>query len=97
MDEIRPEKIDIIPWSEDPLEFIASALSPATVLRVEANEEEKRARVVVPNDKLSLAIGKAGMNVRLAAKLTGWKIDVKSEEKANAEDAAYIEEFTLGE
>ena len=97
LDEIRPEKVDIIPWSEDPLEFIASALSPATVLRVEANEEEKRARVVVPNDKLSLAIGKAGMNVRLAAKLTGWKIDVKSEEKANAEDAAYIEEFTLGE
>ena len=96
LDEIRPEKVDIIPWSEDPLEFIASALSPATVLRVEANEEEKRARVVVPNDKLSLAIGKAGMNVRLAAKLTGWKIDVKSEEKANAEDAAYIEEFTLG-
>lgn len=96
LNEIRPEKIDIIPWSEDPLEFIASALSPATVLRVEANETEKRARVVVPNDKLSLAIGKAGMNVRLAAKLTGWKIDVKSEEKANEEDAAFIEEFTLG-
>jgi N utilization substance protein A len=97
LNEIRPEKIDIIPWSEDPLEFIASALSPATVLRVEANEEEKRARVVVPNDKLSLAIGKAGMNVRLAAKLTGWKIDVKSEEKASEEDAAFVEEFTFGE
>jgi N utilization substance protein A len=96
LNEIRPEKIDIIPWSEDPLEFIASALSPATVLRVEANEEEKRARVVVPNDKLSLAIGKAGMNVRLAAKLTGWRIDVKSEEKASEEDAAFVEEFTFG-
>ncbi len=96
LDEIRPEKVDIIPWSEDPLEFIASAIAPATVLRVEANEEEKRVRVVVPNDKLSLAIGKAGMNVRLAAKLTGWKIDVKSEEKANEEDAAFVEEFTLG-
>jgi len=97
LNEIRPEKIDIIPWSEDPLEFIASSLSPATVLRVEANEEEKRARVVVPNDKLSLAIGKAGMNVRLAAKLTGWKIDVKSEEKASEEDAAFVEEFTFGD
>jgi N utilization substance protein A len=96
LNEIRPEKIDVIPWSEDPLEFIASALSPATVLRVEANEEEKHARVVVPNDKLSLAIGKGGMNVRLAAKLTGWKIDVKSEEKASAEDAAFIEEFDIG-
>jgi N utilization substance protein A len=97
LNEIRPEKIDIIPWSEDPLEFIVSSLSPATVLRVEANEEEKRARVIVPNDKLSLAIGKAGMNVRLAAKLTGWKIDVKSEETASKEDAAYVEEFTFGE
>jgi N utilization substance protein A len=97
LNEIKPEKIDIIPWSEDPLEFIASSLSPAPVLRVEANEEEKRVRVVVPNDKLSLAIGKAGMNVRLAAKLTGWKIDVKSEEKANEEDAAFVEEFTFGE
>jgi N utilization substance protein A len=94
--EITNEKIDIIPWSEDPLEFIASALSPATVLRVEANEAEKTARVIVPNDKLSLAIGKSGMNVRLAARLTGWKIDVKSEEAALKEDINYSEEFTLG-
>ena len=94
--EIANEKIDLIPWSDDPLEFIASSLSPATVLRVEANESEKTARVIVPNDKLSLAIGKSGMNVRLAAKLTGWKIDVKSEEKAAAEDAAYVEEFEFG-
>ena len=94
--EITNEKIDLIPWSDDPLEFIASSLSPSPVLRVEANEMDKVARVIVPNDKLSLAIGKSGMNVRLAAKLTGWRIDVKSEEKAAAEDAAYVEEFTLG-
>ncbi|MDR0383788.1 MAG: transcription termination factor NusA [Christensenellaceae bacterium] len=97
LSEIRPEKIDIIPWSEDPLEFIASALAPANVLRVEANEETRHARVVVPNDKLSLAIGKSGMNVRLAAKLTGWRIDVKSEEGAIEEDAKFIEEFDIGE
>jgi len=94
--EIGPEKIDLIPWSEDPLEFIAAALSPSPVLRVEAVEGEQRARVVVPNDKLSLAIGKGGMNVRLAAKLTGWKIDVKSEDKANKDDTSFSEEFTLG-
>ena len=94
--EIQNEKIDLIPWSEDPLEFIAAAIAPAPVLRVEANEAEKVARVIVPNDKLSLAIGKQGMNVRLAAKLTGWRIDIKSEERAAEEDAAYVEEFTLG-
>ena len=94
--EIQNEKIDLIPWSEDPLEFIASSLSPAPVLRVEANEDTKTARVIVPNDKLSLAIGKSGMNVRLAAKLTGWRIDVKSEERAAEEDAQYTEEFTMG-
>lgn len=94
--EIVNEKIDIIPWSDDPLEFIASALAPATVIRVEANEMDKQARVIVPNDKLSLAIGKGGMNVRLAARLTGWKIDVKSEETAIREDANYSEEFDMG-
>ena len=94
--EVLPEKIDLIPWSEDPLEFIAAALSPSPVIRVEANEAEMRARVIVPNDKLSLAIGKSGMNVRLAAKLTGWKIDVKSEEKAAEEDAGNVESFDIG-
>ncbi|MCL2846922.1 MAG: transcription termination factor NusA [Firmicutes bacterium] len=94
--EIGPEKIDLIPWSDDPLEFIAASLSPSPVLRVEANEAEQRARVIVPNDKLSLAIGRSGLNVRLAAKLTGWKIDVKSEEKAAQEDADNMESFTLG-
>ena len=85
--ELGGEKIDLIPWSDEPLEFIAAALSPSPVLRVDAIEGEQRARVVVPNDKLSLAIGRGGMNVRLAAKLTGWKIDVLSEEKAAAEEA----------
>ena len=80
--ELGGEKIDLIPWSDEPLEFIAAALSPSPVIRVDAVEGEQRARVIVPNDKLSLAIGKGGMNVRLAAKLTGWKIDVLSEEKA---------------
>ena len=76
------EKIDIILWSEDPLEYIAKALSPAKVLQVTALEGEKVAHVVVPDDKLSLAIGKEGQNARLSARLTGWKIDVKSESKA---------------
>jgi N utilization substance protein A len=93
--EIQNEKIDIVPWSEDPLEFIASAISPAPVIRVEANGDNA-ARVIVPDAKLSLAIGKSGMNVRLAAKLTGWRIDIKSESDAAREDAAFTEELTLG-
>ena len=76
--EIGGEKIDIIPWSSDILDYIARALSPAKVLIVQADEESKEAKVVVPDEKLSLAIGKEGQNARLAAKLTGWKIDVKS-------------------
>ncbi|MCL2569730.1 MAG: transcription termination factor NusA [Firmicutes bacterium] len=96
MQEIGPEKVDLISWSADPLEFIAAALSPSPVLRVEAKEGEQRARVIVPNDKLSLAIGRSGLNVRLAAKLTGWKIDVLSEEKAAEQDAMNTEDFVLG-
>ena len=84
IEQLGGEKIDIIPWSEDPLEFIAKALAPAKVLRVTAIDE-KSARVVVPDDKLSLAIGRDGQNARLAARLTGWKIDVKSESKAMEE------------
>ena len=80
IENLGGEKIDIIPWSENPLEFIAKALAPAKVLRVTATGE-KSARVIVPDDKLSLAIGKDGQNARLAARLTGWKIDVKSESK----------------
>ena len=85
VNELHGEKIDIILWSEDPLEFIAKALSPAKVLMVTALEGEKIAKVVVPDDKLSLAIGKDGQNARLAARLTGWKVDVKSESKARVE------------
>lgn len=77
--ELKGERIDIIPYSEDPSIFIAKALTPATVLKVGINESEKIALVVVENDQLSLAIGKKGQNVRLASKLTGWNIDVISE------------------
>ncbi len=77
--ELGGEKIDIIPWSADPLEFIAKALSPAKVLKVTAKEGENTALAIVPDDKLSLAIGRDGQNARLAVKLTNWKIDVKSE------------------
>lgn len=84
--EINGEKIDLIQYSDDPLEFIASALSPAKVLSVETNESLHSSRVIVPDDKLSLAIGKNGLNVRLAARLTGWKIEVKPESSvANVE------------
>lgn len=79
VNELGGEKIDIIKWSEDPAEFISNSLSPSKVERVEVNEEEKSALVVVPDYQLSLAIGKEGQNARLAAKLTGWKIDIKSE------------------
>ena len=79
VDELRGEKIDIIKWSEDPAEYIATSLSPAKVLKVDVNESDKSAKVVVPDYQLSLAIGKEGQNARLAAKLTGWKIDIKSE------------------
>lgn len=86
--ELNGEKIDIIPWSEDPAEFIAAALRPSKVLAVEIsdNEDEKSAKVVVPDTQLSLAIGKEGQNVRLAARLTGWKIDIKSESQARLTD-----------
>lgn len=81
--ELKGEKIDIIPWSENPLEFIAKALSPAKVISVTQIGEDKTAMAVVPDDKLSLAIGKDGQNARLAVRLTGWKIDVKCESVAN--------------
>ncbi|NQV88173.1 MAG: transcription termination/antitermination protein NusA [Parcubacteria group bacterium] len=78
MSELGGEKIDIIEWSEDPKRFIEDALSPAKVLKVELNEEEKQAHIEVSDDQQSLAIGKGGQNVRLAAKLTGWRIDIQS-------------------
>lgn len=79
INELHGEKIDVIEWNEDPSIFIATALLPARVLAVDINEEEKSAQVIVEDDQLSIAIGKAGQNARLAAKLTGWKIDIKSE------------------
>jgi transcription termination/antitermination protein NusA len=79
VDELKDEKIDIIKWSSDPAEYIASSLSPAKVFKVDVFENEKSARVIVPDFQLSLAIGKEGQNARLAAKLTGWKIDIKSQ------------------
>lgn len=79
VDELRGEKIDIIEWNSDPAIFVASALSPAKVINVKANKDENTATAIVSDSQLSLAIGKEGQNVRLAAKLTGWKIDIKSE------------------
>jgi len=85
VDELGSEKIDIVKWNEDSAKYIANALSPAKVVSVAVNEEEKVSRVVVPDYQLSLAIGKEGQNARLAAKLTGWKIDIKSESQAAEE------------
>lgn len=82
VDELRGEKIDIINWSDDPAVLIENALSPAKVVSVSVNEEEKSAGVVVPDYQLSLAIGKEGQNARLAARLTGYKIDIKSQSQA---------------
>jgi len=90
VNELRGEKIDIIQWSEDPKEYIAAALSPSKVLEVSVNEEDKSTKVVVPDYQLSLAIGKEGQNARLAAKLTGWRIDIKSE--SQAKKIGFIEE-----
>ncbi len=86
VNELKNEKIDIIKWSKDPKEFIANSLSPAKVLSVDVDEESKSAKVVVDDNQLSLAIGKEGQNVRLAAKLTNWKIDIKSKSQKEAQD-----------
>lgn len=85
VNELKGEKIDIVKWSKDPAEFIANSISPAKAISVEVNEAEKSARVIVPDYQLSLAIGKEGQNARLAAKLTGWKIDIKSQSQAQSE------------
>ena len=79
INELHGEKIDVIEWNEDPSIFISAALLPAQVMAVDIKEDEKFAQVIVPDDQLSLAIGKSGQNARLAAKLTNWKIDIKSE------------------
>jgi N utilization substance protein A len=85
--ELRGEKIDIVPWDEDVTRFAANALAPAEIARIFMDEENKELEVVVPDNQLSLAIGKKGQNVRLAAKLTGWKIDILSESAASARTA----------
>jgi N utilization substance protein A len=97
--ELRGEKIDIIPWNTEPARFVAKALSPARVREVYIDDETKEATVVVPNDQLALAIGKEGLNARLAARLTGWKVDIQSDEEfARAEaDAAFGGEGADGE
>ncbi|MCI8699913.1 MAG: transcription termination/antitermination protein NusA [Clostridia bacterium] len=79
INELNGEKIDVIEWNNDPSIFISTSLLPAKILAVDIKEEEKFAQVIVPDDQLSLAIGKSGQNVRLAVKLTGWKIDIKTE------------------
>ena len=95
--ELRGERIDIIEWSEDPAVFAANALSPAKVAKVEINSfEDKKLTVTVPEDQLSLAIGKKGQNVRLAAKLVGWHIDIRSAEEAARAAAAQLEAVMAG-
>ena len=84
VNELGGEKIDVIEWNEDPAIYISAALLPAQVMAVDIKEEEKFAQVIVPDDQLSLAIGKSGQNARLAAKLTNWKIDIKSESQFRA-------------
>src|SRR5690625_4268982 len=85
VNELKGEKIDVVEWSEDPVIFVSNALSPSKVVDVIVDEEDKATTVIVPDYQLSLAIGKRGQNARLAAKLTGWKIDIKSESEAREE------------
>jgi transcription termination/antitermination protein NusA len=92
VNELKGEKIDIVKWSENPVIFVANALSPSKVLEVIVKEEEKATTVIVPDYQLSLAIGKRGQNARLAAKLTGWKIDIKSETEAREAGIYPVEE-----
>ena len=92
VDELRGEKIDIIKWSEDPAQFIAPALAPSDVVDVMMAEEGKACRVIVPDDQLSLAIGKEGQNARLAARLTGYKIDIKPESYQGEDDEEIVDE-----
>jgi N utilization substance protein A len=92
--ELRGEKIDIIPYNDEPARFVAKALSPARVREVLVDDEAKQATVIVPDDQLSLAIGREGQNARLAARLTGWRIDIRSETEfaTDADEEGYAEE-----
>jgi N utilization substance protein A len=96
--ELRGEKIDIIPYNDEPARFVAKALSPARVREVLVDDAGKQATVIVPDDQLSLAIGREGQNARLAARLTGWRIDIRSETEFAAEEAkhGYEEEDVTG-
>ncbi len=98
MSELRGEKIDIIPYNDEPARFVAKALSPARVREVLVDDADKQATVIVPDDQLSLAIGREGQNARLAARLTGWRIDIRSETEFAAEEAehGYEEEELQG-
>jgi N utilization substance protein A len=87
--ELRGEKIDIIPYNDEPARFVAKVLSPARVREVLLDDEAKEATVVVPDDQLSLAIGRDGQNARLANRLTGWKVDIKSESEMADEESRY--------
>jgi N utilization substance protein A len=92
--ELRGEKIDIIPWSEDPAKFVCSALAPAEIVEVILYNELRSMEIIVPDNQTSLAIGKKGQNVRLAVKLTGWKIDIKSKSESEGESKDALEELT---
>jgi N utilization substance protein A len=97
VNELRGEKIDIVPFSDDPPDFVMKALSPAKVKEVRIDEESGTAEVIVPDYQLSLAIGKEGQNARLAARLTGWRVDIKSETQLADEEAYGGEEWAQGE
>src|SRR5690606_30546817 len=97
VNELRGEKIDIVPFSEDQQDFVMKALSPAKVKEVRIDEETGTATVIVPDFQLSLAIGKEGQNARLAARLTGWRVDIKSESQLADEEAYAGEEWAQGE
>ncbi len=97
VNELRGEKVDIVPYSEDPAEFVMKALSPAKVKEVRIDPATGTAEVVVPDDQLSLAIGKEGQNARLAARLTGWRVDIKSETQLVEEEQRQSEEWAAGE
>jgi N utilization substance protein A len=91
VDEIHGEKVDIVRWDEDPHNYLSNALSPAKIARIVFHPEVPSAEVIVPNDQLSLAIGKKGQNARLAARLTGIKIDIKNEEQYTQEERARMD------
>jgi N utilization substance protein A len=97
VEELRGEKIDIVNWDENPGNFIQNALSPAKIVAVFADPDEKTAKVVVPDYQLSLAIGKEGQNARLAARLTGYKIDIKSETQAKDAEGFRYEDYMYDE